>query len=95
MAGLDFSSDWGLVVKKLKQLKKRIVVTLGAKGAYYLDNHEEGFIPAFKVACVDSTGAGDAFNAALVRELLHKNLKRSGALGQCRRRFQCHEAPCA
>ena len=39
----------------------RIVVTLGDKGSLYLSGNEECFVPACKVASVDTTGAGDAF----------------------------------
>jgi ribokinase len=40
-----------------------VLITLGAKGAYYKDRQQDQLIPAFKVAqVVDTTGAGDAFN---------------------------------
>jgi ribokinase len=40
-----------------------VLITLGAKGAYYKDRLHAQLIPAFKVAqVVDTTGAGDAFN---------------------------------
>jgi len=49
---------------------KNVIVTLGAKGAYVLTEDGEGkVIPAFKVKVVDTTGAGDAFNAALAVSL--------------------------
>jgi len=44
---------------------KSIVVTLGAEGALLISGDREIHIPAFKVKPVDTTGAGDAFNAAL------------------------------
>ena len=41
------------------------IVTLGPQGAYYATTGDEGFVPTFDVAAVDSVGAGDAFNGAL------------------------------
>jgi ribokinase len=39
-----------------------LVVTLGARGAYYIcKNGQSGFVPALKVAVVDTTAAGDTF----------------------------------
>ena len=72
MVGLSEQDDWEEVVKRLKSLNKTIVVTLGYKGAFYINKEEEGFIPAPVVKCQDSTGAGDAFNAALTYQLLNK-----------------------
>jgi len=44
---------------------KRVVITLGSKGAFvYADGHGET-IPAFKVEALDTTAAGDVFNSAL------------------------------
>lgn len=42
-----------------------VVVTLGAKGAYYMNHFEHGYVQANKVVAKDTTGAGDAFNGAL------------------------------
>jgi ribokinase len=39
----------------------RIIVTLGEKGSLYLSRDDESLVPAFRVASVDTTGAGDAF----------------------------------
>jgi ribokinase len=40
-----------------------VLITLGAKGAYYKDRLQAQLVPAFKVgAVIDTTGAGDAFN---------------------------------
>jgi len=45
---------------------KNVIITLGAKGAFFLTDHESGLIPAEKVKVVDTTAAGDTFNGALV-----------------------------
>ena len=42
-----------------------LVVTMGEKGCAYLENGKIKMIPPCKVNVVDTTGAGDAFNAAL------------------------------
>ncbi|MFJ5770537.1 ribokinase [Psychrobacillus sp. NPDC093180] len=42
-----------------------VVVTLGAKGAFYMNHFEHGYVQANKVVAKDTTGAGDAFNGAL------------------------------
>ncbi len=44
---------------------KNVVITLGAKGAFFKNKEEEFLIPAKKVKVVDTTGAGDVFNGAL------------------------------
>ncbi|HGM5493060.1 TPA: ribokinase [Serratia fonticola] len=43
---------------------KNVIITMGAKGALIFDGQKHEHIPAFKAVCVDSTGAGDAFNGA-------------------------------
>jgi ribokinase len=42
-----------------------VVLTRGAEGAWYRDGGEPVHQPGFKIDVVDSTGAGDTFNAAL------------------------------
>jgi len=44
----------------------RMVVTLGNEGALVLEEGKVHHLPAIKVKVVDTTGAGDVFNAALV-----------------------------
>ena len=44
---------------------QRAIVTLGAQGAQIVSADESATIPAFAVDVVDTTGAGDAFNAGL------------------------------
>ncbi len=46
---------------------KEVIVTLGENGLAYLDNNNELVeIPAYNVKAVDTVGAGDCFNGALV-----------------------------
>ncbi|WP_049621312.1 ribokinase [Frateuria defendens] len=42
-----------------------VVLTRGAEGAWYRDGGEPQHQPGFRVEVVDTTGAGDTFNAAL------------------------------
>ena len=42
-----------------------LVLTAGSKGAYWRDESGTGQVPSFAVNVVDTTGAGDAFNAGL------------------------------
>ena len=40
---------------------ENVIVTLGARGAFWIAASQEKLIPAVEVAAVDTTGAGDAF----------------------------------
>jgi ribokinase len=54
------------VAKKLLQLGPRtVIVKLGEQGCAVCDGNQEQVIPAPKVKAVDTTAAGDVFNAAL------------------------------
>lgn len=48
---------------------KLVVVTLGADGCYYSNGKDSGYIPGFPVQAIETTGAGDAFVAALLTKL--------------------------
>jgi ribokinase len=52
---------------------KIVAVKLGAKGCYVTDGQEKHTLTADKVRVVDTTGAGDAFNAGFLYGLI-KNL---------------------
>jgi ribokinase len=54
------------VARRLLELgPQRVVLKLGAAGCYFLDRAGSGDVPGLAVNAVDSTAAGDTFNAAL------------------------------
>jgi ribokinase len=55
-----------LIARRLLAMGARaIVLKLGDKGCFYADRDQQLHVPAFPVTAVDSTAAGDIFNAAL------------------------------
>ncbi|GKW11463.1 MULTISPECIES: ribokinase [Pectobacterium] len=48
---------------------KRVIITMGSRGALLLDGKQFQHIPAFPALGVDTTGAGDAFNGAFAAAL--------------------------
>jgi ribokinase len=48
---------------------KQVVVTLGEKGALIVTASSSTHVPALRMTAVDTTGAGDAFNAGLAMAL--------------------------
>lgn len=51
---------------------KHVVITLGEEGALLVSATSQGRFPAVAVRAVDTTGAGDAFNAGLAVALAHR-----------------------
>ncbi|WP_419728449.1 ribokinase [Lichenicola sp.] len=43
----------------------RAIVKLGARGVFWRDGRESGFVPPFQVNAIDSVAAGDCFNGGL------------------------------
>lgn len=61
---------------------KIVAVKLGAKGCYVTNGQEKLTIHPFKVPVVDTTGAGDAYNAGFLYGLIkNKTLAECGQLG--------------
>lgn len=69
--GLDFRADnWRTYAELLYEFLrtgglKLTGVTLGHAGSILVDAEEAWYVPGFTVPVIDSTGAGDCFNAAL------------------------------
>jgi len=49
----------------LEKGPKNVVITMGSRGAFLVTSKKHVLVHAYKVKVVDTTGAGDAFNAAL------------------------------
>ncbi len=59
-----------------------VAVKLGAKGCYVTNGEEKSMIEPFKVSVIDTTGAGDAFNAGFLYGLIqNKSLFECGRMG--------------
>ncbi|UFJ41805.1 ribokinase [Brevibacillus humidisoli] len=73
LSGIDPDSDLQLERAMRSLLDKGIesvITTLGAKGAAYMTRDgQRGTVPGYKVQVVDTTGAGDSFNAAVACSL--------------------------
>ncbi|MED4040705.1 ribokinase (plasmid) [Niallia taxi] len=52
------------ITEVLKEFPNKLLVTEGKNGVRYYDGERERLIPAYSVEAVDTTGAGDTFNAA-------------------------------
>jgi ribokinase len=71
--GAEFMLDLGV---------KIVAVKLGSRGCYVTDGNEQFMVEPFPVKAVDTTGAGDAFNAGFLYGLINnKNLRECGRLG--------------
>ncbi|MDX9899015.1 MAG: ribokinase [Spirochaetia bacterium] len=46
-----------------------VIVTLGDKGCFYMDEQGSFAVPSYRVRAVDTTAAGDSFNGALATRL--------------------------
>lgn len=62
---------------------KKIIVTLGAKGAFYIDSETQQQYPAFLVEVVDTTAAGDSFIAGFTIDYVENdNISSAIKMGQ-------------
>lgn len=60
-----------------------VLVSLGAKGAYYRNEVYEGWLPAYDVQTIDTTGAGDAFVGAMLWQVRERTVKELRTLELC------------
>ncbi|WP_424681636.1 ribokinase [Frateuria sp. YIM B11624] len=70
LLGADPAEDFRALMRRAPT---PVVLTRGSEGAWYREHGEPAHQPSFAVEVVDSTGAGDTFNAALA-VFLHEGL---------------------
>ena len=70
LLGADPAEDFPALMRRAPT---PVVLTRGSEGAWYREHGEPVHQPSFAVEVVDSTGAGDTFNAALA-VFLHEGL---------------------
>ena len=69
LLGLRIKTDKDVenAAKKILALgNKNVIISLGEKGAYYDNGTDSGFLPSVSDNIVSTTGAGDAFMAAVI-----------------------------
>jgi sugar/nucleoside kinase (ribokinase family) len=66
LEGITRTKDFGQALKMLHNGRTLVVGKLGRNGAMALENGEPLHMPAFTVTPVDTTGAGDSFNAGFL-----------------------------
>jgi len=52
------------VSEALRKYPNKLFITEGSRGVRYFDGEKEVLVPSYQVEAVDTTGAGDTFNAA-------------------------------
>lgn len=62
LTNMDYKNGAKLISKYVEL----VVIKLGANGAYLFDGNIEKYMPAMRVKVVDTTGAGDAFDAGFL-----------------------------
>jgi sulfofructose kinase len=67
--GQQFTGDEEKTLARLSRVAPAVVITLGERGLIWKKGEERGSLPAFPVAAIDTTGAGDAFHGAFAAAL--------------------------
>ena len=63
-------------------VNRGVIIKLGSRGAFYMNQETSGFVAAPEVAVIDTVAAGDAFNAGFTAYLLQgKSLEKSVHMG--------------
>jgi ribokinase len=82
LGALELSKEENVnaAAKKLLQFGPEVVViTLGERGCLVVTENDQFRVPAFKIKVVDTTGAGDAFNAGFIVALHRKKKLKEAA----------------
>jgi sulfofructose kinase len=79
-------ADPPAALDRLAEHAPAVVITLGEHGLIWRKGAERGSLPAFPVAAIDTTGAGDAFHGAFAAALAldmtwHDTLRHASAAG--------------
>lgn len=87
-------SDEEVSCKLIEMGCKNVIITLGEKGALLCNKDETQYYAPFKLeTTIDSTGAGDAFNAALAKALSeHKPMQEAIQYANAVAAFACSGA---
>jgi fructokinase len=72
VTGTDDFADGSAKIRA--QGPKLVVITRGGEGAYFNFEGGEGWLPGFQVDAIDTLGAGDAFVAGLLTQILELSL---------------------
>jgi sugar/nucleoside kinase (ribokinase family) len=67
---LSGASDAPMALERLARYARTVVIKCGSNGAIAMHEGRRYTVPAPKVAVVDTTGAGDSFNAGLIYGVL-------------------------
>ena len=72
LTGIIITDETSMLMSAAKYAQmgvRNLIITVGAKGAFYCTQDGYNFVPAFKVNAVDTTAAGDTFIGSLSSQL--------------------------
>lgn len=70
LEALTGEADPAVALRRLRNVRALTVAKLGRRGAMVLDGDRLVHVPAFEIDPVDTTGAGDSFNAGFLHQWL-------------------------